>query len=374
MAAAPTPRTFEFDLELSKTAIKTTLAAVASIYICRHLLHEHSAIWAVISAILVTQSNLGSSIKVAWVRGIGTLVGAAFGVFCAQLMNAHFWSQSLSILGTLLVCLSIRPLREVSRLAAVTAAMFFANELAHSEPVRFGLERVAGIGIGIAVGLTVGSMLWPARANQQACDTVAKLFAACGRLYDLALDRHLGSTETGDLIESMKTEISASIRSCRQLVEDGRNEPEGNMAYADLEKRLQDGIRLYRNVLLLERAAARIPARDTNDPFHSVLKDLKRTTSLGIAQAAEAISLRKPLPAQPEMAAALWEAEKALDNLRRGGIATSRALDLALHRYAIFYSMRSIAEDLLADIGTPAQHYGSDLIDQLSDNTIASTS
>lgn len=115
--------TFEFDPELAKTAIKTAISAVICYHVSR-MIGTPSGVWSVVTAILMTQSNLGGTLKFAWIRAVSTLVGALFGVATAMTLGLHSWSLGIGILLTLLLCAWARPLREVSRMAAVTASLF----------------------------------------------------------------------------------------------------------------------------------------------------------------------------------------------------------------------------------------------------------
>ncbi len=64
-------------------AIKTGIAALIT-YLSAVGLNLPSPIWAVVSAVIVMQANLGSSFNAAWQRLVGTAIGALVGAVIAS--------------------------------------------------------------------------------------------------------------------------------------------------------------------------------------------------------------------------------------------------------------------------------------------------
>jgi uncharacterized membrane protein YccC len=83
-------------------AAKTALAATLCWWVARAFgLHE--AYWGSISAIIVLQSDVGSTITASRDRVLGTLIGAAFG-FSFSLFGALPWDYIGAVLAAVILC------------------------------------------------------------------------------------------------------------------------------------------------------------------------------------------------------------------------------------------------------------------------------
>ena len=98
-------------------AAKTALAAALCWWIAT-LFGLHDGYWGAISAIIVLQSNFGSTISASRDRILGTLIGAVFGFSFTQ-FGALPWNYILAVLAAVILC-GLLGLRSSSRLAGVT--------------------------------------------------------------------------------------------------------------------------------------------------------------------------------------------------------------------------------------------------------------
>src|ERR1035437_1136755 len=96
-------------------AAKTALAAALCWWLALRF-GLHDGYWGAISAIIVLQSNVGSTITASRDRILGTLIGALLGFTCT-LFGTLPWNYILAILAAVIVC-GLLGLRESSRLAA----------------------------------------------------------------------------------------------------------------------------------------------------------------------------------------------------------------------------------------------------------------
>ena len=98
-------------------AAKTALAAGLCWWLAQRF-HLSEGYWGAISAIIVLQSNVGSTVSASRDRILGTLIGAILGFSCT-LFGTLPWNYILAILAAVIVC-GLLGLRESSRLAAVS--------------------------------------------------------------------------------------------------------------------------------------------------------------------------------------------------------------------------------------------------------------
>src|SRR5579862_6885815 len=101
-------------------AVKTAMAAGICYWLAR-LAGLQDGYWGSISAIIVLQSNVGSTVTASRDRLIGTLIGAAFGAVFS-LLGEGLWAYLLAVITAMVTC-SLLGLKNSSRLAAVTVTI-----------------------------------------------------------------------------------------------------------------------------------------------------------------------------------------------------------------------------------------------------------
>ncbi len=118
--------------------------------------------WAVITALIVTQSSIGGSPKAAWERFLGSVFGSVYG---GAVAFAIPHGGSLGRAAALAV--AVAPL---SVLAASSAG--FRAALG---PLGFAADRILEIGLGCAVAILVSVLVAPSRASHGVLDAAAQV-------------------------------------------------------------------------------------------------------------------------------------------------------------------------------------------------------
>ena len=139
---------------------RTAVAAVASVLVAR-LFRPPEAYWALITALVVSQSSLRATIIVSWQLLVGTAVGAVVATMVASLLGSSLFvfGASIFILGP--ACAIARSDRTAYRFAGVTAAVVLL--IPRANPVwQIAVHRSAEVCIGIAVALIL-AVVWPER-------------------------------------------------------------------------------------------------------------------------------------------------------------------------------------------------------------------
>jgi|SRR5882672_458308 len=104
-----------------KQAVKTGIAAIASLYLAR-LVKMPESYWAAISAIIVMYSDVGKTVSASWNRLIGTAIGVSSGGVFAAVFGPRIWAFGVAVTLTMLVC-TLLGFAEASRLAGVAVAI-----------------------------------------------------------------------------------------------------------------------------------------------------------------------------------------------------------------------------------------------------------
>jgi len=155
-----------------KQALMTGLTAVSCLYITEWF-KLPQGYWAVMSAIIVMQSDAGATITASWMRLIGTFAGAVVGGLFFALCGNHVWAFAVAVTLVVLICALLR-LMESYRLAAVTVAVIMLTSHSGS-PWMTAAYRFLEVSFGIVVALLISALFHPSYVYQRLHKAAQKL-------------------------------------------------------------------------------------------------------------------------------------------------------------------------------------------------------
>jgi len=115
--------------------------------------------WAVMSAIIVMQSDAGATISASWMRLVGTFAGALVGGIFLALLGNYVWSFGVAVGLVVLICAFLR-LIESYRIAAVTVAVVMLTGQTTS-PWMTATYRFLEVSFGIIIALLISALFDP---------------------------------------------------------------------------------------------------------------------------------------------------------------------------------------------------------------------
>ena len=228
-------------------AVKTALAAALCWWLVQRL-GWHDGYWGSISAIIVLQSNVGSTVNASRDRILGTLIGAALG-FSFSLFGAVPWNYILAVMAAMIVC-GLLGLRNSSRLAGVTVTIVM---LVQKTGPRWSLarDRVIEVMLGIVVALAVTTLVFPDRARLRLRDGLAQEFLMLGAFFEAILQGFRGAPDEN--LPRLREDALAMLRGNNQLLDAARNEPSGGRGWREgLNMLSQFGRSLFDALVALE--------------------------------------------------------------------------------------------------------------------------
>ncbi|HEY0306734.1 MAG TPA: FUSC family protein [Acidobacteriaceae bacterium] len=202
-------------------AAKTALAAGLCWWLAL-LFGLHEGYWGAISAIIVLQSNVGSTVTASRDRILGTVIGAIVG-FSFSLFGTLPWNYVLAVLTAVIIC-GLLGLRNSSRLAGVTISIVMLVKAGSHWSV--AMDRVIDVFLGIVVALTVSAVLLPDRARLRLREGLAREFLLLGNFFEAILQGF--RSEPAENLTVLRQDVLAVVRSNAQLAEAARNEPSGS--------------------------------------------------------------------------------------------------------------------------------------------------
>jgi uncharacterized membrane protein YgaE (UPF0421/DUF939 family) len=147
-----------------KQAVKTGIAAIASLYLAR-LLKMPESYWAAISAIIVMYSDVGKTVSASWYRLIGTAIGVSIGGVFAAVFGPRIWAFGVAVTLTMLMC-TLLGFAEAARLAGVAVAIVML--VSHpGAPWIAALHRFLEVSFGIVIAVVISVLIWPTRTTNR---------------------------------------------------------------------------------------------------------------------------------------------------------------------------------------------------------------
>jgi uncharacterized membrane protein YccC len=171
-------------------SIRVTIAALLSLALAQFF-HLTLPLWAVLTAVIVTQMSVGRSLKATFDYLVGTLGGAIYGGAIGVLIP-H--SNEIALLAVL--ALAVAPLAFIAAInprfsaAPITAIIvLLVPTITHASQIASALDRVLEVTVGGVTGLVVSFLLLPSNAHRLVAE------AAAGALDQIA--RALGDLLAG---------------------------------------------------------------------------------------------------------------------------------------------------------------------------------
>jgi uncharacterized membrane protein YccC len=324
-------------------AAKTALAAALCWWLALRF-GLHDGYWGSISAIIVLQSDVGSTVSASRDRLLGTLIGAAFG-FSFSLFGVLPWNYILAVTAAMIVC-GLLGLRNSSRLVGVTITIVILIE---KTGPRWGLalDRVSQVILGIVVALAVTTLVFPDRARLRLREGLAQEFLMLSELFEAILQGFLSAP--AENLQALRRDALAMLRGNNQLLDAARNEPSGGPGWREgLSMLSQFGRSLFDALVALE-----FSVKDSHgDAFARQLDPALGKLAVDIRSGFQHVAGRihewrfDVAPSNISLEEDIEQLEARMDAVRHTGIAFSQAE--ILRAYAVQLHLKQIARLLRA--------------------------
>jgi uncharacterized membrane protein YccC len=321
---------------------KTAMAAGLCWWLARQFgLHE--GYWGSISAIIVLQSNFGSTITASRDRLLGTLIGSAFG-FSFSLFGALPWNYLFAVFCTITVC-GLLGFRTSARLAGVTVSIIMLVQ--SGSHWTLALDRVLQVVLGIVVALLVATFIFPDRARLRLRDGLAQEFLLLEVFFETIL--HGLRAERADNLGAAREDVLSVLRANNQLLEAARNEPSGGPGWREgLSMLSQFGRSTFDALVALDLAVQGSHEDQYVQQLELALGKLATDIQSGFHYLAGCIHHWRfdKAPSGMNLEEDITELEARMDAVRPGGSAFSQAE--IVRAYAVQLHLKQIARLLRA--------------------------
>ena len=168
--------------------IRIIVASLASLLVCQGLGLEQSYV-AVLTAVIVTQANVGASLKAMLDRFVGSLGGAIWGVAILFVLNKiEVRAEWLALTAAIapLAFLSASSMR--LRAAPLTAIILLFTTSSTHDPLAAAVGRMLEIFIGSILALLVALVVLPVRAHGSLYESAESVLKSMGDLVGILLN------------------------------------------------------------------------------------------------------------------------------------------------------------------------------------------
>jgi hypothetical protein len=321
--------------------IKTALAASLCLWITGWFgLHE--GYWSAITAIIVMQSNVGSTVRASRDRLFGTALGAVLG-WVASPWGRYPLAFALTLLAGMLICVLLRWKNSV-RLAGVTICIVMLVQRSGSQ-WRIAADRFFEVSLGILVALAVSVLVLPQRARQHLQQGLVDEFLLLGRLLETVMGNYRTSLHKDP--GPLKERLESTLRSNEALVKVAGSEfAAGAVSTEELSHLTDAGENLHEAILALDLAVHESETDRFAVSMEPELSDLTDALVRGFLDFAD--SIRKwqfrAFPPEIDLAVRLRSLDTRVAEVRHTGIGFP--IEEILRICAVQLHLKRIASEL----------------------------
>jgi uncharacterized membrane protein YccC len=229
-----------------RLALRMTVASVAS-FAAATALGLQQGYWSALTALIVTQTSVGGSLKVAVDRFLASLCGAIYGAAITFALPHHsLWAIGVALVAAVAPLAVLAAFNARFRVAPITSIIvLFSTTVSSTGPIGYAAERVIEIALGCAIGLAVSSLLLPAHAYTlvlEATEKTTALLAEQLRALATAVCDPLPSL--GELPDKLRKALNELETLADEVARERRNrlsnEPDPEPLYRTLRRLRQD--------------------------------------------------------------------------------------------------------------------------------------
>ncbi|WP_169727877.1 FUSC family protein [Desulfovibrio inopinatus] len=327
-------------------AVKTAVAGLFTWFVTQGL-HLDQGYWAILTAIIVMQSNVGGSLKAGWIRFLGTTVGATVGAACALFLGHGGWPLFVSMLITMLICSNVTLLRDSVRVAALTAVIIlFVSDNANQHPLYLALMRFIEISLGIATALIVSFFVFPAKARTLLRPGIAHTLRKSAQLFDLLCEfRQMELYRPGELFH-LKDEVVRSMMKNYDLLAEARREPGYDREAEIFSSFLRAQDRIYESILTMDHAVHAIEPDQPHVELVDELSQMAGTVSDEMRQLADCLDKSQCAPDSDRLIAAMQAMDTRLDSMRSERVFATFSRNEVLQFFSFLHAVQETAREV----------------------------
>jgi uncharacterized membrane protein YccC len=327
--------------------LRVTLSALSA-YVLAQALHLRLPLWAVLTALIVTQMSLGRSLKVSADYLLGTLIGVAWGGALAILVPHD---SEWALLGVL--ALAIAPLALIAsfktnfNVLPITAVIILVvPTMQHVSPAVSALDSVLEVVVGGATGFVISVLVFPARGHELTCDATASML-------DLVADAlgHLLKEATRppdpQRLRRIHDGIGAALMRLSTIGAEAEHERTARLTSGpETGPLLRTLLRLRHDMVMLGRAVGGELPEEVAQRLAPSMDQIARAASDYLRASGAALRDRTPAPRLDDVEQAFARHVDAFRAARQDGLTRRLSGEMVERFFALGFALEQLREHL----------------------------
>lgn len=329
-------------------AIRVTVAAILAL-VSAQLLGLPLPLWAVLTAVIVTQMSVGRSLKATGDYLAGTVGGAIYGGAVAVLIPHQ---GELSLLLVLIVAVAPLALLAAGRpnmnVVPITAIIILLLPgLTHASPLDSAVNRVLEVALGAVVGLVVSFLVLPSSAHRQMRQAAARILDLMARAL-VALIEGLRHGLDANELHRLQDGIGQGLNDLNTIGGEAERERRARLSSeADTGPLRRTLLRLRHDLVIVGRAASTPLPAAMHARLAPRLAEIGMAASAYLRACSAALLAHREAPPLDDFERTLADYEKEVEAVRADGLTRALPADGAERFFAVGFSLEQMHQNLL---------------------------
>jgi uncharacterized membrane protein YccC len=327
-------------------SVRVTVSALAALGLAQ-VLNLKLPLWAVLTALIVTQMSVGRSLKVATDYLMGTLIGVFYGGALAILIP-HESEWALFVV----LALAVAPLAFVAAFKAnfnvlpITAIIvLLVPSMQHVSPVASAVDRVLEVTVGGIVGFIVSFFVFPSRAHALTTEAAADTFELVAMALSQLLEHHCGGEQAD--VRSINAQIGALLTRLNASGAEAEHERTARLTSGpDTGPLLRTLLRLRHDIVILGRAVGCELPDAVQSRLEPPLQQISAPATHFLHAAAAALRARIPPPPLDAIETAFGAYTDEFGEIRHAGLTRDMTSEAAERLFALGFALEQMREHL----------------------------
>jgi uncharacterized membrane protein YccC len=327
-------------------SIRVTISALVALVLAQFL-HLPLPLWAVMTAVIVTQMSVGKSLKATFDYLVGTLGGAIYGGAIGVLVPHSSEIALLAVLalavGPLALIATINPRFSAAPITAIIVLLI--PTMTDASPIASAFDRVAEVALGGLTGLVVSSLLLPSNAHPLV------VAAAAGTLEQMA--RALGELLAGltqgldvDAQHRIQDGIGQALEQMNAVGAEAERERSSGLAEGpDTGPLLRTLLRLRHDLVMIGRAALSPLPEAVRSRIEALLAQVGAAFAAYLRSSAAALQAGRGPPPLDAVESALAAYTGEVAALRSEGLTRSLPGETAERFFALGFALEQMHQN-----------------------------
>jgi uncharacterized membrane protein YccC len=305
-------------------------------------------LWAVLTAIIVTQMSVGRSLKATRDYLLGTLGGAIYGGAVAVLIPHSGEGALLAVLvlavAPLAFVAAINPSLNVATVTAIIVVLLPVTN--HGTPLDSAIDRVLEVAVGAITGLLVSFLVLPSRAHSQIRITASRVL----ELMAAALNELLSGLTRGqdnNALHALQDGIGTALVGLNAIGAEAERERAARLSSGpDTGPLLRTILRLRHDLVMIGRASVVPLPAELQQRLAAPLARVSDTMADYLRTIATALRTGRGAPAIWPVQAALEAYAAQVATVRSDGLTRGIPGDVTERFFALGFSLEQMRQNL----------------------------